>query len=382
MKKLIIAFLVGAWAFNLSAQDEKVSREPFQISMIPPLATSKISDTIIYNSSINVFAGYIYGLEGVEFGSLVNIVRQDAGYAQFAGLANLVGGKSTGIQAAGLANLDQKAEGVQMAGLVNASQSFKGAQLAGLMNIAEKDTGNVQLAGMANFTAGHIVGMQGAGLINFSKTVDGAQVSGLINAATEVEGTQISGLINYAKRVKGVQIGVINVCDTIEDGLSIGVINVVRKGLHQFEVSSNDVTDVNLSFRSGTNTFYGIFTSGIQTKSNPLWVYGMGFGTRFPVINDRFMTSIEATSSNVNRVEKSDFNHVNLLNNLSINLGYKLSKKVFINAGPVLNVYVSNVKNSESGSYGYDIGKHNFFDHSSHGTNTRMWVGYRVGIWF
>lgn len=335
MKKLLLSLVISIQIGNVIAQQTAVEKKFFQLSWITPLSTNKPSDSIIYHTSINILAGFNHGIEGVEFGSLVNITRADAKFAQFAGLANLVGQNTTGIQAAGLLNRSKKASGAQLSGLVNSTSEMNGFQAAGLANQTEK-----------------------------------------------LNGVQVSGLFNYAKTVNGLQIGFINIADTIESGASIGFINVVKTGIHQFEVSINDITAANLTFRSGSDHFYGIFTAGIQTRSEPLWTAGLGFGTRFDLKKDKIIGSVEATGSGVNETQGNLHHELNLLNKLSFNVGYQLTKRLFINAGPVLNVYVTQDFDSESGKYGFNIGRKNLFDQTSKGTNTRMWLGYQAGIWF
>ncbi|MFY0600960.1 MAG: hypothetical protein JXR03_14895 [Cyclobacteriaceae bacterium] len=335
MKRLALIIIIAIQFSNSFAQESQVEKKIFQLSWIPPLSTNKPSDSVIYYSSVNILAGSNHGVEGVEFGSLVNITRTNSGFAQFAGLTNLTGKTATGIQAAGLANRAKTVKGTQMAGLINSVNTSNGLQLAGLANQADT-----------------------------------------------LNGVQISGLVNYAKTVNGLQLGFINIADTVESGASIGFISIVKTGLHHFEVSNNDVIAVNLTFRSGTDRFYGIFTAGIQARSEPLWTAGLGFGTRFDLKKDKIVGSVEVTGSGINRTQGNLDQELNLLNKLSFNVGYQLTKRILINAGPVLNVYVTRDLNSESGKYGYNLNHKNLFNQTSNGTNTRMWIGYQAGIWF
>ena len=48
----------------------------------------------------------------------------------------------------------------------------------------------------------------------------------------------------------------------MESGATIGLLNIVKTGLHKFQIDHQDVTDVNLSFRSGTQHFYSVLTAG------------------------------------------------------------------------------------------------------------------------
>lgn len=334
MKKSLIILLISVSINTAYAQRESTETKPVQIAWITPISINKFSDSITYNASINILAGYNHAIKGAEIGSLINVTRSDAKYVQLSGLINWVGQKSTGVQAAGIFNRSENLQGAQISGLINSSQTTNGLQLAGFAN-----------------------------------------------QTSDLKGVQVSGMINYAKNVNGFQLGFINIADSIQHGASFGFISIVKSGIHQFELSSNDVAAINLSFRSGSNTLYGIFTSGIQATAEPLWTAGLGFGTRFNIKKDKVFGAIEATGSSINKTEGNLEQDLNILNRLSLNVGYKMNR-FLINAGPVLNIYVTRAFNKEIGTYGFNIDNSNFFDKTSHGTNTRMWVGYHVGIWF
>ena len=397
-------FTSSAFAQDTTAEEPRPAiggeEQPFQLSLFPGLGTNfKPVGRAINYFSINLVAGYNYGVKGVELGGFLNIDRSDVRYAQLSGFGNLVGGNVTGLQAAGFlnANKGELTKGAQLAGFINLSRNMTGTQMAGFANIAIGDVDGTQFAGFYNH-ARKVDGAQFAGFHNHARTTDGAQlagfaniaidsvkgaqISGFFNQTTDLDGAQISGFLNKAKTVRGVQLGIINVADTVENGATIGLINIVMKGMHQFELSHNDVTDLNLEFKSGTPRFYGIVGAGIETRENEFWAFGGGFGTQFNPFPNKLYTGIEATTHSLHKGRESFENKFNMVNKLSLNLGYQLTKTISVNAGPVLNIYITNMYNADSQTYGYDIGGNPFFDEQYGNRNVRMWVGYHVGVRF
>ncbi len=406
-------FLAIAFCFATGgalAQDQNTTTEqqppvageeqPFQLSLFPGVGTNfKPAGRAINYFSINLFAGYNYGVKGVELGGFLNIDRSHVEYAQLSGFGNLVGGNVTGLQAAGFlnANKGELTKGAQLSGFLNLTKNVTGTQMAGFTNIAIGDLNGAQLSGFYNH-ARLADGAQLAGFHNYARSVDGAQVSGFANIAIDsvkgaqvsgffnqtknLDGVQIAGFVNQAKTVKGVQIGVINIADTVERGATIGLINIVRRGMHQFEISHNDITDLNLEFKSGTPRFYGIIGAGLETKEDGFWGFGGGFGTQFTPFANNVYTGIEAKTLSLHTDGSSFENNFNMLNRLQLNVGYQLTKTISVNAGPVLNIYTTNMYNADSQTYGYDIGRNPFFDEQYGNKNVRMWVGYHAGVRF
>ncbi|WP_258102934.1 hypothetical protein [Marinoscillum sp. MHG1-6] len=340
MKKTLFLSLIALISFGLLAQDVSdeisVERKPIQISVIPPLSIGKLTDPYIYHFSLSWIAGDNYGLQGLELGGVLNITKTNAGYAQFAGTANWVNRKFTGLQAAGA---------------FNRSRTLKGVQLSGFLNSSE--------------------------------LTSGVQAAGAINQTKQLNGVQISGLLNIAKSVNGIQIGIINIADTIEHGLSIGLINVVKMGLHHFELSSNDVAQAQLAFRSGGDNLYGIFYGGVRTQHDPLLTAGLGFGSRFwSAKNEDIFGTIEVMGGSITSTKGSFKKDLNLLNRLALNVGYQFNKRISVVGGPALNVYVTQAYDQQSEEFGFDIGRNNLMSSSSDKTNVRMWLGYQVGFWF
>lgn len=401
--KLIIALAIFGIYSNGVAQKQTEGQETkervFQVSVTPGFGTSRgPKEGYTNNFSLNIFAGYEHSLNGFELGAFYNGDKHSIKGGQIAGFANTVGGsvsglqaagfvntaklKVTGAQAAGFANVTtDDVTGAQVSGFSNTAKNTNGAQITGFGNVATGYLTGAQVAGLGNVATGKVTGAQVSGLGNVAaKSVTGTQVAGLFNYSQDIKGAQISGLVNKAKNVKGVQIGLINIADTVESGVVIGLINIVKTGKHQFAVEHNDVMDLNVAFRSGTNSLYTVLFAGIEAKEDYLWSYGVGLGSQFSFKN-KWNGSIELTSQTIN--PKEDHHEtLNLLNRFSLNVGYQLAKHLSISGGPALNIYVTEVYNSETGKYGNDIHNGTFYNETFSGTNVKMWIGYNLSIKF
>lgn len=352
-------------------------KRAFQLSLFPVLGTNGIlAGKITNHVSLNLTAGLAYGVEGAEFAGALNIIRKDVKGAQFAGGANFVGGNVTGTQMAGAVNVNLgDAKGALLAGAVNVNiGDVTGTQMAGTINQMSGNFKGFQGAGMGNW-AGGMVGLQTAGLINYAHNdVKGVQIAGMTNySRAEVNGLQISSLLNYAGTLRGVQIAVVNVVDNSQGGISIGLINIVRNGLKRFEVSHEGVSNYNFSFRTGTEVFYNVISVGIQNGETGFWNYGLGFGSQFELKN-KFFGNVEVSSRDFKRLEGKKEGNFSL-NQLNLNVGYRLGGNWAIVGGPTFNVYVK--ENGLADPFGLEPGWL-LFDEPA----VSMWIGYRLGIRF
>jgi hypothetical protein len=218
-----------------------IATRPVQLSLTPGLSThGMLSTQVVNKASLNLLGGYTAGVNGVEVGGIFNINRSDARYFQVAGIFNLVGGNLEGMQTAGVYNL--------------ALDTVKGIQLAGFINKAE----------------------------------------------SKITGVQMSILHNEAKEVHGLQVGLVNSADTLK-GISIGLFNIIRNGFYKVSFSSNNIASTNLSFKSGTHTFYNSLRVGADFIGNHRMFYlGYGVGHDF-LLSQRFYISSEAGYNFVNR---------------------------------------------------------------------------------
>jgi hypothetical protein len=110
--------------------------------------------------------------------------------------------------------------------------------------------------------------------------MSGVQVTGIVNVAADVKGVQISGIVNKAKALNGFQIGLINVADSVSKGGGLGLLNFYKKGgYREWEISASDFQNIGISFKSGTNNLYTIFTAGYNFIETPLLMTGAGIGS-------------------------------------------------------------------------------------------------------
>ncbi|HVW59618.1 MAG TPA: STN and carboxypeptidase regulatory-like domain-containing protein [Puia sp.] len=253
-------------------------QQPFQLSLLPAIGTQgPLSPQIINKISVNIIGGYTAGLKGVEMGGVFNIEKKDVKGVQAAGIVNIVGGRVEGVQLAGSHNI--------------VMDSLKGLQAAGVCNTAR-----------------------------------------------QVSGVQIAGVINITRRLKGVQIGVVNIADT-SDGYSIGLVNLSRNGIREFSMFADEVSPLNLAFRSGNAKLYSILLIGYDPgKDHRTYRYGFGLGHRFR-LNKTLSLDPELTNEHLAVGSWDNFKYSNDLYKLSLDLHARLSRHFAISGGPSLNFY-------------------------------------------
>ena len=253
-------------------------------------------------ASLAIGGHYVDGdMRGVQLAGWVNIVQGRARGVQLAGLGNLGGGGgSRGVHVAGLANVDRgDVAGVRLAGAADwAAGSMTGAQVAGAVVTANGGTGaqlagaaafmrhdftgfqaagavsavngnlrGVQLSGAGNFVRGEVRGLQVTGAVNIARDLTGGQIS-VLNVANQMTGLQL-GVVNVARKARGVQFGLINVAEDAE-GLSFGLITFVKNGIHEVDLSTNEVGATALNAILGTKTVYTRLGIGILGGGNDL----------------------------------------------------------------------------------------------------------------
>lgn len=343
------------------------TERPFQASLVPGLGShGKMSAQVVNKFSLNAIGGYSAGARGVEIGGVFNIDKKDVSFAQAAGVFNVVGGQMKGFQVAGVNNtvLDT-AQGFQAAGVNNVVKGkFTGMQVGGVYNHVTDSLKGFQVAGVGNFVKKRVTGVQIAGVMNFSNK--------------ETRGVQIAGVINYSKKLKGVQFALINIADTSE-GYSIGLINIVLKGYHKLTISTNEILDVNLGFKTGNSKLYSILQVGMNTNdSSKVYAFGYGLGSELPLNKKKNLTiNPELISLNLYR---GSWDYHNILNKLQVNLTFKLGKYISFFAGPSFNVFFSDQTIAVSG-YKYTIPPSSYkrYDFSD---KVKGWFGWNAGISF
>jgi hypothetical protein len=384
------------------------AEKDWQLTLVTPIGTNGTESTHTVNRvSVNMLVGVAAGLEGVEFGGLMNMETDYAHGAQFAGFANLVQKEVRGVQMAGFANLSVgKTKGFQGAGFANVALSHaqviqaagfanvvvghnQGSQFAGFANVIHGNVGGTQVAGFANVAIGNARSPQVAGFLNVATgEVKGAQIAGFANVSTgDVEGVQIAGFFNHARRVRGSQIGIINVADSVS-GASIGLLSFVKNGYRRLEFWGSEALYGNVAFKMGTRKFYNLLAAGVQPQLGSYrWAVGYGIGTEQPLSRGLVM-NLDAISYHVNENEAWT-NRLNLLNQLRLTMGVRLSGHTYLFAGPTFNVLVSQFYNAETNQYGSDLAPWRFYNQTSGSliegnrlTNVQMWVGLNAGLRF
>lgn len=266
-----------------------------QVSLLPNIGTNrKLSGSVVNGVSLNILAGYSKGVRIMEVGTFSNIVSGNARYFM-AGGTNFVGDTLTGAQLAYIFNRTRNVTGLQSSGILNINEeNMVGAQLSGVVSINNGIVNGAQISGIyarsntiqgaqiasAYAKANFIYGTQIAGFASSADFVTGSQIAAIVCSAREVDGTQVSGMVNYAKHAKKWQLGLINIADS-SDGISVGLLSFVHNGIHQLELSSDEMFHGGLSYRTGSRSFYNIISVGGRLSAGELqlWSAGYGFGT-------------------------------------------------------------------------------------------------------
>ncbi len=277
LKGMLIVILLSGWSVLTNAQDNAESKKS-QITFIYPLGTNGVNSADYTNNvSFNVLMGLNGGVNGFEFGGLVNYNKGNVRGFQFGGLANINTGSTRGIQISGIANM--------------ANQNSKGFQM-----------------GLTNIVKGGYKGLQ-------------------------------LGLFNYTKRLNGVQFGLINVSDSISSGTPIGLINIAKNGYYALELSGGETLFANTSFKFGVREFYTMIKTGYSRfQGENVYSVGLGFGSLFSFAK-RHGISLELSGNNI--LYNGTWDGLNILGKLDFNFQYSLNDKFKIVAGPSFNTYVT-----------------------------------------
>lgn len=322
------------------------TERPFQISLVPYVGTNHaLSGTITNILSLNVIAGYSYGVNGCEIGGILNMNRTQVRGVQISGFGNITGGyvrgaqiagffnhtlgTSKGIQIAGFSNvLKDTVQGISIAGFSNiVKQDASGVQVGGFVNTAQ-DISGIQLAGFTNISHGNVQGIQTTGFANVcTDSLEGIQIAGFSNSVkNSARGVQIAGCINTAQRLDGIQIALINKADSVS-GLSIGLLNFIKYGYHSLAVLSDETGAITLQSQFGTHRLYttiGLVTYYSTQRYMAGLEYGLGTILRY---KKRVQIHFDGTVTNIAQDIRNQQNHVQLYSmsgSLSVGLGQHL----------------------------------------------------------
>ncbi|SDL01273.1 hypothetical protein SAMN05421823_104143 [Catalinimonas alkaloidigena] len=361
----LVRFLVGE---KVSATTENVSlsgKRGVQLSLIPGLSTNKLFNSKISNTfSLNMVGGYAYRLNGVELGGAFNLERMGVTGVQIGGAFNLSGAQTQGIQVAGAANVSVgPVEGVQIGGAYNQSDDVHGLQIGGAANLAKE-----------------LDGIQVGGAVNVAHSGRGLQLAGAYNLARDsLRGAQV-GTINYTPVLRGFQLGVINVADTVQTGAMLGLINWTKNGLLDLALEANDVTEIALTFRSGTPLLYTLLSAGISPR-HALWTYGYGLGHQFRWSN-RFYTHLELSSHTLFATSGPPIRQQPWDSRLFTSLAYQFAPRVSLHGGPVFHFLYHKSSTPEDFRLSDQVGTSPVFDTSSDGVVRKWWIGYQFALQF
>lgn len=349
-----------------------------QVSVIPYLSTNQLlTGNVENNVSINIVAGYVQGVRYAEFGGVLNIDRDSVRYVQGAGVANIVGKNMRGAQMAGVLNLVMgDATAAQLAGVGNITYgSFKGVQAAGTFNYAPSVEG-AQLAGTFNY-ASTVKGVQISGTINRARSIVGVQLAA-VNSADTVDGAQVS-VLNVARVAKGVQVGLVNFADSL-DGVPVGLFSYVRNGYHSFEVSSDELFQANVAYRSGVKRLHGILLAGVQAKdgNNPLWTLGYGFGTSVGLAR-KLSLDMDLTAQQL--MKGGTFLSRSGLAKGYLGLEQKLSPRLALAAGVTYSYLAFETAEQNNVQYLTSLAPHTLSSSvGANGIALQSWLGWKIAL--
>ncbi|MBI5917137.1 MAG: STN domain-containing protein [Bacteroidetes bacterium] len=387
-----------------------------QVSVLPFIGTNTYqSDDVTNNLSMNILWGMNGGVDGMEIGGGINMVKTDVKGFQAAGLGNRVGRNMTGTQFGGIFNYaGGTTRGLQAAGVVNFAQRAEAAQAAGLVNFVREDVTGMQASGLFNMAGGNARALQAASLFNRSggdakiqaaggfnrsggsSKVQAAggfnlsggnanvQVSGLFNIAQDVQIVQFGGIFNRARgEVKGFQVALLNISDTVS-GVPIGLINIVKRGYNKFEIYGSEILHGNFQLKLGANAFYNIFHVGARVPPGDgsyVWGIGYGIGT-VTMLSPRNQLNWELMVQHINENEAWT-NTLNSIGQFRFLWNHQLGKNVGIFIGPTANVMISQLRNPETGRIYSPVVPYALLDEDlTRKTNLKAWVGVNAGFRF
>jgi hypothetical protein len=387
MKSIFTFILLAGLGFSSYAQQDSVQTKPFQITFVTPLGTNGTNAPDITNEfSINLFAGYNGGLDGVELSGFGAMLKNDMKGTQISGFGNIVMGTGKGFQGAGQFNYVQKEfTGVQASGFANIiMDNAKAWQISGFTNVTAGKIDGAQLSGFANYAEGTTVGQVGS-FANVNKgDLTGVQFAGFANVNTEkTEGIQVAGFSNYTKVLKGVQIAPFNYVDSLEKGVPIGIFSIVKNGYRAFEISANETLYGNISFKTGTKQFYNIVSVGASYQNDMiLWGFGYGFGTLID-LKKNWDLSFELLSYLINEDEWFT-EAINTHNKVQFTTSKKVSENLRIFGGITWNVNISETIDDDGNAFKSSITPWDVFDetYTSDNINIKMYPGFTAGIRF
>jgi hypothetical protein len=337
-----------------------------QVSLVPYIGSNgKLSGKTTVDYSFNTIGGFNGGVRVLEIGGIFNLVWDSVSYFQIAGVFNKVGGHQRGAQFAGATNINMSdVHGAQFAGATNITKGeVIGGQFAGVVNFADKFQGG-QFAGVANYSRNKSIGGQFAGVFNKSEG--------------NLKGAQVAGLMNIADDIEGAQVGFINISNSI-DGVPVGFFSYSKKGLHQLELSTNEIFQANLAFKTGVNQFYNSFVGGIRFQSGkPVIGLGYGLGSSIRMSNKtRLFFDAQAMHVHIN----DQAIRPNFLGKLTMSYQWQITPLFAIAAGPSLNALWTE-QSLPSGVHIGSLAPYSLYTLSDTENKLQFWAGGHIALRF
>lgn len=370
MRKAFL-LIVGISLFSrlISQTNEVDLTRDFQFTFFYPLGTSFTNSVQHqYKFSINWIYGINGGIDGLEFGAVLNSNIGAVNGCQLAGVGNLTADKANGFQGAGIFNIT--------------GGPIQGVQAAGIFNICTSDIRGAQLTGVVGMAADSVK-FQASGVLSSSENVDGMQMAGVVNNSGNVNGVQMAGIVNKAKYVKGAQIAsIFNICDSIK-GVPIALVSYVKhNGYRKFEVSGTDLFYANLSYRIGVRKFHTIFSaSAFSNREHYDYGFGIGFGSNF-MFSKRWSLDLNLLYYNIVRELENSKKEQELDNDAHIitfrtHLMFDLTDKISLFGGPAINFLMA-----ETGETAIGVAPGYTTIYKSGSIYTSNWFGFSAGIRF
>jgi len=356
--KIFLSSRAVVQSLNLS---DFFANKPVQMSLTPGLGThGRMSGQVVNKLSLNIIGGYTAGMDGLELAGVFNFDKKNVRFVQAAGVVNVVGGKVEGVQLAGIYNHDL--------------DSLFGVQGAGVSNMVKGPVTGVQLAGVVNVSQDTVSGVQAAGVVNVSRELKGVQVAGVANVSHTVSGVQVSGIVNYTRRLRGVQIGLVNIADS-SSGFMIGLVNIVKNGVHEFTLSSNEMLPLNISYKTGSRSMYSIIQLGFDPGNNEkVYTYGIGIGNEAR-LSSRLALNTELILNSLIVGHGRDLPQVARLQTL---LQVKLGQHVSLFAGPAFSMTTSSNETHLPDGYKTVLPRAGYHTFDIGGASA--WIGWTAGI--
>lgn len=368
MKNLLITLLVCYLLIFSCLTSIAQEKRPAHIGLVYPISTNGVDAPSIHNNfSVHVIYGLSAGESGLALYGVGGITKGDAKGLMASGVWTDIHGALEGAQMSGVFNRAHDAsKGSQFAGVVNLTKEAAPVQLAGVLNKATQVEA-IQASGVVNLTK-DLEGVQMAGVSNIAEKVKGTQIAGVINLADQVDGFQLAGVVNKAQKVKGVQLaGLLNIADSSD--YPIALVNLIKNGEQRVGVSTDEVFNSMVTFRSGGRKLYGILGLGTNLDyKTDLYGFESGLGLKL-VDSQPFRLDVEAFN-----VFLADFHGLEY-NKSGIRLlpAIGLSERIYLYGGPSINYTVHNLDEA-------DLIKLPLWERSPRDLHKSIHVGYTFGI--